>query len=293
MRTVLKLLLLFILAQVLGLIVMNAFVAGGLARQISVGEFSLEDIFFLIIGLAFTVLLVLALLKFYTGNLLYQIMEFVVVAAASFVVFYGIGYYVGFGEIEAVLLALALSALKQLVPHMKNTAAVVSSAGVAAMFAMFLSFWEAVVFLVVMSAYDYVAVFITRHMITLASEFGRREMSFSITSQDKIKERVLVQKKGGGVQEKTVERVEHLELGTGDIALPLAFNLVVFRGVALVNTGAAISTFIIIGVFSALALGLVLAYVKKRRLFLPALPPILLGTLIGYMLAYISGIIVV
>ncbi|MCX8200159.1 MAG: presenilin family intramembrane aspartyl protease [Candidatus Micrarchaeota archaeon] len=289
MKSVLKLLLLFVVAQLLGLIVMNAFVAGGVARQASVWQFSLEDIFFLVIGMAFTVLLLLTLIKLYTGNLLYKAMEFVVVAAASFVVFYGVGYYAGLGEAEALILAVSLSALKQLFPPSKNAAAVISSAGVATMFAMFLSFWEAVVFLIVMSAYDYVAVFITRHMITLASEFGKRDMSFSITSQETVREKVLVRKRGVVVEEKPVERVERLELGTGDIALPLAFNLVVFKGIAQTNAGAAVSSFIIIGVFSALALGLVLAYVKKRKLFLPALPPILLGTLVGYMLAYVSG----
>ncbi len=292
MRTVVKLLVLFVVAQILGLIVAYAFIAGGAASQISVGQFSLEDMFFMVIGFAFAVLLLLALIKFYRGDLLYKLMEFIVIAAATFIVFSGIGYYVGYGIEVAAVLAIALSSLKFIYPKMKNVTATASSAGVAVMFSLFLSFWEAVLFLVVMSAYDYIAVFITKHMVTLASEFGKREMSFSITSQEKVKEKVLVKTARGKTQEKIEERTERLELGTGDIALPLAFSLVVFRQVAATSLGAAISTFIIMGVFSALALGIVLAYVKKKKLFLPALPPILLGTLLGYMLAYVSGMIV-
>ena len=290
MRAVLELLALFIAAQVIGLVVANAFIVGGVSEQVSLGRFSLEDLFFMIIGFAFTVLLVLALVRFYKGDFLYRIMEFIIITAATFVVFYGVGWYFGF-EDNALVLAVALSALKLVVPAVKNVAATLSSVGVAVMFAMLLSFWEAVFFLVLMSVYDYVAVFITRHMITLASEFGRRNMSFSISSQEKVKMPVIVREHGERVV-KTEEREERLELGTGDIALPLMFNIIVFREVAQVSAGAAISAFIVIGVFSAMALGVVLAYVKKRKLFLPALPPLLLGTLLGYMLAYVSGIIV-
>lgn len=292
MKTVVKLLALFIAAQLIGLIVANAFVAGGAAAQLSVGQLSLEELFFMVIGFAFAVLLLLVLIRLYKGDFLYRVMEFVVVTAATFVVFYGIGWYAGYGSEVALLLAVALSAVKFAMPAAKNATATISSAGVAVMFALFLSFWEAVIFLVIMSAYDYVAVFVTRHMVTLASEFGKRDLSFSITSREKIREKVLVRTAEGKAVEKIEERTERLELGTGDIALPLAFNLVVFKEAVLVSPGAAVAAFIVIGVFSALALGIVLAYVRKRGMFLPALPPILLGALLGYMVAHVSGMIV-
>jgi presenilin-like A22 family membrane protease len=57
--------------------------------------------------------------------------------------------------------------------------------------------------------------------------------------------------------------------------------------------GPAISSFIILATFSTMSIALVLSYVQKRKLFLPALPPIILGTTIGYLIGYVCGIIII
>lgn len=289
MRSVLKLILLFIAAQVMGLLIVNAYVSNESAYLRYQG-YSLEDLLFIIIGFAFAVTFLLIILNIYRGDLLFKIMELVVITAATFIAVYGLGIYVGVGYEAALAVSLAVGLAKFITPQVRNLTAVVSSVGVAVMFGMFLTFTEAVIFLIVMSVYDYVAVFVTKHMMRLAYEFGRREMSFSVATHEKVSEKVRVVTPEGKTVDKTEERVERLELGTGDISLPLAFNVVVFKTVFASNPSAAVSTFITVGTFSTLALSLVLLYVKKRRLFLPALPPILTGTLIGYILAYVSGI---
>ncbi|MCX8205748.1 MAG: presenilin family intramembrane aspartyl protease [Candidatus Micrarchaeota archaeon] len=289
MKTVLRLLALFIAAQAIGAAAALPYLEFG--SPVTYMGYGIDDLFFIIVGIAFAVLFMLAVVKFYKGELLFRVMELVVVASATFIVFYGLGTYLGLGEAPAALVALAVALSKLLWPGARNITATLSSAGVAIMFAMFLSFLEAIIFLIIMSVYDYVAVFITRHMVTLANEFGRHNMSFSVAAQEKhlrISEAV---DSRGRVRQVLQEKTERLELGTGDIALPLAFNLIVLKDMLVYGTGPALAAFLVVGVFSAIALALVLAYVRINRVFLPALPPILLGTITGYMLGYVSGII--
>ncbi|MEM0438063.1 MAG: presenilin family intramembrane aspartyl protease [Candidatus Micrarchaeia archaeon] len=289
MKTVLRLLALFAIAQLIGAVAaLPYFEAGSPFNYMGYG---IDDLFFIVVGAAFAVLFMLAIIKLYRGDLLFRAMEVVVVTSATFVVFYGLGTYLGLGEVVAAGLALAVALAKLAWPNARNITATLSSAGVAIMFAMFLSFFEAILFLIIMSIYDYVAVFVTRHMVTLANEFGRRNMSFSVAAQEKHARISSVTDARGRVRQVLQEKTERLELGTGDIALPLAFNLIVLKGMLVYGTGPAIAAFILVGVFSAIALALVLAYVRINRVFLPALPPILLGTITGYMLGYVSGII--
>ncbi len=290
MNNVAKLLAMFAIAQILGLVVMSAFVQHDASDVFKYEQYSIDDLFFMLLGFAFTVIFLVILVTKYKGVLLYKIMEFIIVASATFVIFYGVGLHVGYDIGTAVALAVMLSTIKFFNPRIKNLTATVSSAGVAVMFATFFSFIDMIIFVIIMSVYDYVAVFVTKHMVLLASEFGARDISFSISAKEKVRKRVKAKYKGK-VREFIQERTERLELGTGDIALPLAFNLVVFKFMAVQNIGAAISAFIVISTFSIISLAITLAFVKKRKLFLPALPPIMLGTVLGYILAYISGMV--
>lgn len=291
MKDVVKIIAMYAIAQVIGLIVMSAFVQANTVEMFAYGQYSMNDIFFMILGFAFTVIFLVVLVSRYKGVLLYKIMEFVIIASATFVIFYGLGLYVGYGIEVSIALAVALSIFKFFNARIKNLAAILSSTGVAVMFASFFTFVDMIVFAIIMSIYDYIAVFVTKHMVLLASEFGARDISFSISAKQKVRKTVNVKYKG---KTRTIvkENIERIELGTGDIALPLAFSLVVFKLMAVQSIGAAVSVFIVMSTFSIISLAFTLAFVKKFRLFLPALPPILIGTVIGYVLAYVSGMIV-
>lgn len=289
-KNILLLLGLFLLAHIIGIIIGSVFFSG--TNVLQIGIYGIEDILLMVLAFVSAILIMLVIAHLYKGNLLYKIMDLLVVAAASFVVFYGLGIYIGYDELVAMVMAIIFSGTKFFEPRIKNLTAVVSSTGVAIMFAMFLTFYEAIVFLVIMCIYDFVAVFVTRHMVVLAREFGKRDMSFSISSQEKVREKLLVKTNSGKLKEVIGERVERLELGTGDIAIPLAFSLIVFKQMLPYNFGAAISVFIVMTVFSTSALALVLNYVMRKRVFLPALPPIVLGTALGYIFAYLCGLII-
>ena len=65
-----------------------------------------------------------------------------------------------------------VAAAKFLMPRLKNAVAVISSAGVGAIFGFSLDPLPAIAFMVGLSFYDIWAVYGTRHMITMARELG-------------------------------------------------------------------------------------------------------------------------
>lgn len=291
MKNIVRLLLLFILAHLIGLIVGNAFIFGYSGETYGPSELTIQDMFFIVLGMSFFLFFILIILKLYKGDFIFKLLESIVVFTTSFIVFLGILWYFN-GLIEtALIFALCFTFLKFHITKLRNITGIVSGVGMAVMFSLFLSFFEALLFIIFMCFYDFFAVFISKHMIFMAKEFSKRDLSFSLASKDKVKVTKIktsyIIEKGvkKEVKEKFVdEEIEHLELGTGDIALPLAFALVVFKTFYF-NFYNAVATFVIISLFSSLALGYTLYFVKKYRLFLPALPPIIVGSFIGLLIA--------
>lgn len=291
MKNVVRILFLFILAHIIGLVVGNAFISGYSSVTYGSTELTIQDMFFIVVGMSFFLILILVFLKMYKGNFLFKLLESIVVFTTSFIVFLGLLWYFN-GSIEiAFILALFFTILKFYISNLRNITGIISGVGMAVMFSLFLSLFEAVLFIIFMCFYDIFAVFISKHMIFMAKEFSKRDLSFSLASKEKIKVTKIktsyVIEKGIEVEvkEKYIEEeVEHLELGTGDISLPLAFALVVFK-TAYLDFNNAIAAFMFISLFSVISLGYTLYFVKKYKLFLPALPPIVLGSFIGLIIS--------
>lgn len=291
MKNIVRILFLFILAHIIGLVVGNAFLSGYSEQTFGPTQLSVQDIFFVIIGMVFFLIFLLIILKIYKGDLLFKLLESIVIFTTSFIVFLGVLWYFNGSILTAVLLALAFTILKFYFSKLRNLTGILSGVGMAVMFALFLSLFEAFLFIIFMCVYDFFAVFISKHMIFMAKEFSKRNLSFSLAANEKVKVQKIrtYYKMENGVKkeikEKFVEEeVEQLELGTGDISLPLAFSLVVFK-TFYSTLNEAIVIFIMMSLFSVLALGYTLYFVKKYKLFLPALPPIMAGTFLGLLLA--------
>ncbi len=291
MKNISRLLLFFIFAHLLGLVVGNAFIAGYSGENIGSTPFTIQDMFFIVIGMVFFLIFILIILKIYKGDLLFKLLESIIVFITSFIIFLGILWYFNGSVLSAFILALSFTILKFHYSKLRNITGVISGVGMAVMFSLFLSLFEAFLFIIFMCLYDFFAVFISKHMIFMAKEFSKRNLSFSLASKEKVK---VLKTKTTYVVEKGIkkkvekkyfnEEIEHLELGTGDISLPLAFALVVFKSFYF-DLNNAIAIFIIISIFSTLALGYTLYFVKKYKLFLPALPPIIIGSFIGLIIA--------
>jgi presenilin-like A22 family membrane protease len=269
------LLLLFTLAQVLGFysgtfimrdargneVVQQLQVVSEPAAPSSVGYLFL----YVLIGAALMYLLV----RFYKGELLFILIEFAVVSFASSIVFYSFikpflqDTLLSMGI--SVILGLALGALKAVFPQMRNAAAVLATAGAGAVFGFSLSFYMALFFMVLLSIYDFIAVFKTKHMVEMATVLSKREMSFLVSSSQKTEK--------GEIK---------LELGTGDMLMP----------VILETSGFQISPACSAVVFLASSFSLFVLFIllSKKKAVLPALPIIAICNFIFLGAAKLLGI---
>ena len=231
----------------------------------------------------------------YKGMFFFQLLELMVVFSASSVVFFAIGLSLLklsflnsllFGGAAAFLLAAA----KFFRNGAKNAAAIISSAGVGALFGISFSlslnaplgFLATIGFVILLSIYDYIAVFKTKHMIEMARELSSRQLSFAVTAKD------VPARKPNEQAEAYVERAmqegERLDLGTGDLSVPAMISVSAYT---LGPNGLVYALAVAAG--STLAIYILLKFVSKQKVFLPALPPICLGGMVALLLVKLAG----
>jgi presenilin-like A22 family membrane protease len=117
-----------------------------------------------------------------------------------------------------------------------------------------LAFFPSLILLIGLACYDLIAVFGTKHMVTLAEGAkGRLPLMFGIPVGNRV-----------------------LGLGTGDLAIPLVFTVSVLRDYDL--THAVVTS--LGGLVGMMALFLYI--LNKKDIVLPALPPITIGLLLGF-----------
>ena len=131
------------------------------------------------------------------------------------------------------------------------------------------TFWHtAFIVLVVLAVYDIIAVYGTKHMVTMFKGLAEKGVIFAIIIPEHP--RLLLKRLSAvGVGE------GFFFLGTGDLALPAFFVASVARESLALATGAAIGS--IVGLFFT---DLLFQWGRKRPM--PALPPIAIGTLLGF-----------
>ena len=233
---------------------------------------------------------------------LFKVFEAVLIFISSFIVFsvfiglipYSFmnsvfGLPVGIGFIAAVILALFLVYAKNRWQYLRNAVAMLSAVGVGFLLGVTFTFTIAVIFMVFLAAYDFIAVFITKHMLSLAKMADENNLALLIgvndlegipkTNFDKkaLKEYTQAQK---SIKDSTLKRLiregyvpvaARIELGTGDLAMPLMVAVSAYT----VYLNFVLPFFIIFGVVFGLILTMLI--LKKYRRALPAIPPLLLG----------------
>jgi len=157
---------------------------------------------------------------------------------------------------EIILIIAILFVGSRIIFHrsiwLRNVSSIIAAAGAGALIGVSLGIIPILLFIVLLSVYDYIAVFKTKHMITLAKGVTKKNLSFTFALPTK----------------------EHqFELGTGDMVIPLAFSI------SVLSTNSHIifplnfvpSIAILIASIVALIATLHYASLKKGRA-LPALP---------------------
>ncbi|VVB65627.1 Signal-peptide peptidase, presenilin aspartyl protease [Candidatus Gugararchaeum adminiculabundum] len=252
----------------------------------------LANVIFFIAYVLVGAAIMLIVIKFYKGVMAFKLMEVMIVMISGYVI--GFALLRSFNVPNSSELAFAVAALlaitKFFFKKAKNLVAIIASAGVGAIFGFSLDVVPAIVFISALSVYDVLAVYYTRHMITMAKELGKRNLSFSVSAEEEIEPKKL-KNLTEDQQQQVHEHLqslppEHrrtaLELGTGDMAIPLMLAVAVLKWGGWVDSIA-----VIIG--TTFGLGVVLYVVLKNRLFLPALPPLCFFGMLSLLIAKLAG----
>jgi presenilin-like A22 family membrane protease len=163
----------------------------------------------------------------------------------------------GLSGVAGALLAIPLFALaywKRQNLTVINFLLIFALPGIGSWIGASLAFIPSLILLIGLACYDLVAVFGTKHMVTLAEGAkGKLPLMFGIPIGNRV-----------------------LGLGTGDLAIPLVFTVSVLRDYDLTQA-----------IFTSLGgllgmMALFIYIVNKKDVVLPALPPITIGLLLGF-----------
>ena len=201
-KLLIQLVVIFLIAQFLGLMVGLELIKQD--TTVTIVSDNPEDIsnsigLFVYI-LVFTAILLVLLKYFKKWFLILKALELIVVFGTSSLVF-----SVFLPEWIALILAVAIVLLRVVYRKniwSKNISSVLATAGAGALIGIALGIIPVIVFIVLLSIYDFIAVFKTKHMVTLAKGITQKNLSFTFALPTK----------------------EHtFELGTGDLVIPLTF----------------------------------------------------------------------
>ncbi|MCL4365428.1 presenilin family intramembrane aspartyl protease [Candidatus Marsarchaeota archaeon] len=236
---------------------------------------------------------ILIIFRFYKGKIAFVLLEaFVVFISTTFLIWIvfstalpAAGFY--HTAVAAAVITIILIIAKNKKPWLRNLLAVTSSMGVGILIG-FNGFALAYALMLFIAIYDYIAVFVTKHMITLAKEISSRNLAFLIGSNDveAIPQKYLSSKdirqfrketKVQNVKDPVIKRliregiiptVSQVQLGSGDLAIPLMVAVSAF--VSFLSYSAAVS--VVIG--SAFGMVFTMYLLKRYRVALPAIPPL-------------------
>ncbi len=211
---------------------------------------------------AFAVIL-LIVLKLYKGKLLFLLLELAMEFTAVQLL---AGLFITSG-IVPTLIALAAILLRLKLPQTRQLLLMATIAIVGGLLGSSLDILPAALLAILLAGYDVIAVFYTKHMVTLAKELTSRQAAFSL---------------------KITQGKDKLELGTGDVVVPAMLIVAANRiGKIGLHLGTdAVSIAAIAGIFGAvIGMAALLFYLEKKKGYLPALPPIVIGTIAGILLA--------
>lgn len=180
-------------------------------------------------------------------------------------------------ELLAVFLALLFTILKTFRPSIliHNFTELFIYGGLAAIFVPVFGILSIIILLALISVYDMIAVWKTKHMISMAKFQAKSRMFAGLFVPYKAKKFVVsLQAQKITKYKKPVYR--EAILGGGDIAFPLMFS-----GVMMKNFG--FLPALIASLTAAIALFILFMFADKKK-FYPAMPFISVGCLVGYLI---------
>jgi len=268
----------FFLSQLVGLFIFSQYLSTGEALPLGLvrPDVSGNDALVFILAVIFLGTVSLLILLKFNLQMLIRVWLFFSIAVLL---------TVSFSAFIAPLYAFALSVLFAIFKvfrfnvYLHNISELFIYGSVAVLFSPILNVPAAIGLLVIISLYDMIAVWKSKHMVYLAKSFTDMKYFPGISvPYSKPKSAPPAKPKSAGKGGRVVGAI----LGGGDMAFPLIFSGVVLQEL-LLNHSLAASLLLVsaIPVFATLGLAALFAMTKKDR-FYPAMPFVTVGCLIGY-----------
>lgn len=203
-KLIAQLIVIFLITQILGLFVASTLIKEEVQATIVTEnkEDPINSLALIAYILVVTAIL-LVLIKFFKDiGALFKVIESLAVFGTSFIVFSAFTSFL----LPVLILSIALVASRWIYSKnvlLRNLASIISIAGAGSLLGVSLNPFPIIIFISLLSLYDLIAVFKTKHMITLAKNLSGKNLAFTVAMPTK----------------------EHqFELGTGDLVIPLVFS---------------------------------------------------------------------
>ncbi|MEM5882735.1 MAG: presenilin family intramembrane aspartyl protease [Candidatus Aenigmatarchaeota archaeon] len=262
----------FLLTQILGLYIGNEYIQlikTGEAEPAFENPESVENSILLIFYMLLMTGLIILIIKY--RKTLIRVLEAVAVFFASMITFDFLFPVVILFVPVSLILAFILTTWKILRPSVlnQNLAIIFSVAGAGAVIGASLGVLPVLVFIALIAIYDFISVFLTKHMVYIAKEITKTPTAFTAAFPYKFEKPKKIVVKG----RKITKKFHVFQLGGGDIALPLIFSVSVLRSFGLTQ-----AIFSVVGASISLSI-LVYYATKKPGKALPGIPWISCGML--------------
>ncbi|MFA6330314.1 MAG: presenilin family intramembrane aspartyl protease [Candidatus Micrarchaeia archaeon] len=264
--------------------------AGFITQQLTVVDnpADVANSFGLIGYMIFAAALMLLILRFYKGKLLFQLLEYGLIATSAEV--FGAVFLPGYD----LYIVIAAVAARLLLPRLQTVLLLFSSIVVGAILGASLDFIPVAVFATLLAAYDYIAVFRTKHMVELAKGLSEREAAFSIKigvslpagkgKDETAKPKTTDVAAKAGLAEETRAAApgkapavrNGIELGLGDFLIGVMLSVAALKIGTFPSFGYGLAS--VIGASAGLTLMFI--YLERKGGYFPAVPPIAAGSLL-------------
>lgn len=239
----------FVITQTLGILVANNLLSLGIKSSPITGDMNnpLEAIYLIFIILLMTTI-ILWIIKHKKQKKFLWLFEGIAIFATSTIV---LGSFLknDFVVFIFVLIILAYRYTHKQNILFKNFVSIIAIAGAGSLIGVSLGVIVVIIFMILLSIYDFIAVFKTKHMIELGKNVVKQNLAFTITMPTKK---------------------HSFELGNGDLIIPLILATSIIAN-GFFNNNFLVAILCLIGSLIGLIISIYLVSIKK--ISLPALPP--------------------
>ncbi|MFH1787086.1 MAG: presenilin family intramembrane aspartyl protease [archaeon] len=264
----------FLTTEMIAVYVGLAMISAGIREEYII-ESTGEGIGVFGLGMLFATLLILFIIKYLNRKIVFQMLFAWLIFVGSLFVFGSVLIF----PLAALLAGLVVAA-RFLMPRVwvQNVAMILSIAGISPQLAMYFGTPTIIAILLLASAYDYYAVFKTKHMIKMFESLMKHETPFTFVIP--AKGSMSGEVNGKLHKKKKKGQREYYLLGTGDIAFPTIFVVALLADYSPLSAAFA---------FAGAIVGMIVDHLilMKMKTAIPALPAIAVCSIAAFLLSLV------